>query len=98
MTVQLVDKIELVSGTIRAIQVPFSVGTSGTVEIASISDHKQVTIPAGKYALIFETARDEGSMWCRVSFCPKTSVEALVLRADEALSPPSPLLMDTKPA
>ncbi|WNZ26897.1 hypothetical protein HJG54_34260 [Leptolyngbya sp. NK1-12] len=55
--VWLADHASIQEDTIRAIVVPFSVGSSGTVAVQSVIDRpgsSLVSIPEGNYALVFE--------------------------------------------
>lgn len=96
--VQRADDIQLDPNTQRAILVPFSVGSSGLIEVASISEGQQVNIPEGKYGLLFETGYSDDIMWCHFTFVPDENAEARILRADAELTPTYPLLMDAQPA
>lgn len=97
--VQIVNEINLRSNTKRAILVPFSVGSSALVEVASISEGKQINVPKGSYALVFETGHGiNGTTWCSFSFIPRDSVQVEILQADSDLSPSFPLLMEAHPA
>lgn len=85
----------------RSIAVPFEVDASGSVEVASIGDGVALRIPAGSYRLVFEHGVvQDGKMWCRLWFEPThdANCEAVVLKADEALHPSLPLLMEADPA
>jgi hypothetical protein len=93
------SQIALRGGTIRAIQVPFSVPSSGELEIASIADGFRLEMPPGEYALIFEAGYDENLVQeCFLSFVPAIKCTAKVLRADADLAVPSSLLMTAEPA
>lgn len=97
--VRLVKEIGLRADAKRAILVPFSVGPSGLIEVAGLDTGKQVNVPEGNYALVFETGyNDDDTMWCRLTFVPSDSVQAEILRADSEMSPSSPLLMEARPA
>ena len=94
LDVQISDRIELLDRSIRAIQVPFEVGASGVVEVASITDGTVVEIPTNDYALIFEHGLDDRQlMWSRISFVPTKQARFQVLRKDPELNPPAPLVM-----
>ena len=87
------------SDSVRAIQVPFRVPSSGIVEIGSISGGTTLKIPSGPYALICEIgSTSDGAPFGRLQFVPDKSAGAAVLRADPELSPPTPLVMGATPA
>jgi Competence protein J (ComJ) len=97
--VVLADEIKLAQFTERAILVPFAVQESGQVEISSIDKGEVINIPAGNYALIYETAvLSQAEEWSRLTFMPDEKAEAKILRTDHALSPDYPLLMSAEPA
>ena len=86
-------------GAQRAIRVPFVVGPSGQVEVASISDGRRLDVPSGEYGLYYQTGwREGGRMWCRLTFAPGHFDDAEVVIADSDLAPPAPLLMRARPA
>lgn len=82
--------------TRRAVLVPFRVGPSGAVRVASPEAHRDIPMPAGRYALLFETHGDPA--WAGLTFVPDDATEARVLLADDGISPPDPLLMEAGPA
>ena len=96
--------------TVRAILVPFTVPPTGTIIVGTIfegDDSGPVKVPPGEYALLYETAWDDTletgadtirGMWCDLTFIPARSVEPAILRADAALSPTYPLLMEAEQA
>lgn len=85
--------------TLRAIQVPFSVPSSGIVEVASIGDSRQVQVSEGDYCLVYETGLDDkDEMWCSFSFIEAKEVQSLILKNDGELHPLTPLLMQAEPA
>ena len=84
----------------RIISVPFAVGETGAVDVASIGDGETVSIPTGEYRLTFEHGlhADRG-MWARLWFeRVNAAVKPNVARADSDLAPVEPLLMDASPA
>lgn len=92
--IQISDQIQLLNETVRAIQVPFDVGATGVVEVASITEGATVEIPPNNYVLVFEHGLDDQQqMWCRFSFIPTEHAQAQVLREDPELNPPTPLVM-----
>ncbi|MEW4455215.1 competence protein ComJ [Bremerella sp. JC817] len=82
----------------RAIRVPFECPEDGVIEIASITDGVETSIPPGRYALLFETGMQEDQCWCRLTFTPDPSATPAVLIADGELHPSDPLLMEAEPA
>lgn len=91
-------EIKLSPNAERSIVVPFDVGGSGLVEIGSIDRGERVQVPAGRYALLFQTGFVSDAMWCSFTFTRNDSAQADVLRADPRLSPSYPLLMKAAPA
>ena len=82
----------------RAIQVPLGVPASGVLEIATITQSIEVRIEAGDHLVVFEHGRDgDGGMRCAFRFVRGTG-SALLLKADDQLSPGSDLLMNARPA
>ncbi len=99
INVQISERVELLGQTIRAIQVPFEVGAAGIVEVSSITDGTTVEVPPNSYALVFEHGvDDQQQMWSRISFVPTEHAQAQVLRRDQELNPPTPLVMRANPA
>ncbi len=98
VVVKIVDEHRLIDGAVRGIRVPFSVPPGGEVEVASITDGRTLSIPAGDYSLFFETWRKGEEMWCSLAFCKKFRAEARILKCDDGLSPALPLRMDAQPA
>lgn len=105
-------EVNLKEKTQRAILVPFIVSSSETVFVDSLGggEPEEVQLPAGNYALVFETGfreelREEPEyqddpywlpMWCCLTFVPQDSVRAEILRADSDLNPSYPLLMEAR--
>lgn len=79
-----VGKTEVGSWADRIIAVPFEVDESGEIEVASISEGHILSLPAGRYRLVFEHGRGEnGWMICRLSFEPNSAdVHAAVIKFD----------------
>src|ERR1041384_2036552 len=93
VTVEIKEQINLRASTVRAIQVPFTVTENGGVEVATITDSKQLKINPGEYSLVFEVGLEEDhNMWCCFTFLTNPSKEAKILIADDELSPPERLL------
>lgn len=94
--------VGLTSPASRIIVVPFDVGLSGDIEVATIGEARPLKVEPGVYRLWFEHGlTDLGAMWVRLSFerpAPGQRVDALVVRADERLSPSDPLVMRAEPA
>jgi hypothetical protein len=92
----------------RAIRVPFTVPASGRVEIGAIPSGHVIELPAGNYALLYETgrlpaadAKEElwwGRCWCRLIFSEQIDPEPAILVADNEMQPSYPLLMNARPA
>lgn len=85
---------------VRAIEVPFEVPSSGIVEFGSIMETKQIELPSGNYALMFETGEsNDGEQWATLTFRPVAApLPARVVKADDELSPQEPLMMEAVPA
>lgn len=83
----------------RAIVVPFEIDSDGKVECAAISESRVVEMQPGKYALHFETGRNnDATPWIRFFFVPQEAVEARILLTGPRLTPQYPLLMGAVPA
>ncbi|MGI8552313.1 MAG: hypothetical protein ACR2PL_16235 [Dehalococcoidia bacterium] len=88
MEVILADEIVLRPDAIRAIKVPFTVGPTSLVEVATMIDNAQCRMQEGTYSLIFEMGRtDYDDLWCYFVFLPDTNPTAEILRADADLAP-----------
>lgn len=96
--VRIASDVTIKAETRRAILVPFSVQQLGLVEISSIGRGERVSIPTGRYALVFETGYKNEGMWSIFTFVPRESTQTEILRADAGLSPSYPLLMEAHPA
>lgn len=84
---------------LRIIAVPFCVPKHGQVDVATIANSVQLSIPAGEYELVFEHGLGEGTMWAILTLSPaETRMDARVIRADSMLSPPPKLIMTAVPA
>ena len=112
--VWLADEISLMPDSVRAILVPFSVGKSGIVINSDMDEEVPVPegnyalvfemklrddeeyFKSPRYQTDLETS--QRSVWCRLTFIPKESVEPEILREDAGLSPDYPLLMEAEPA
>lgn len=90
----------LTTGVRRAIEVPFSVRSDGSVEIASISESQALELPSGLYALRFEdfTAPDAESGACKLTFLRHSNPEPIVLQGDHEVKAPQRYLMEARPA
>jgi hypothetical protein len=84
----------------RSIAVPFSVPPHGEVEVATISASRQLQLAGGEYELLFSHGRtQDGTMWAELTFTlVESPVQARIVLADEALSPPGRLVMEATPA
>jgi len=95
--VRTADEIELKPTAKRAIVVPFSVSSSSRIIVTNIYAIQMIDfVPAGSYALIFETG-DDDELWCRLTFVRSETAEPAVLIADDELSLTTPLLMEAEP-
>jgi hypothetical protein len=86
----------------RAIVVPFSVSQPGQVTLSDCVNEETVGVPLGEYALLCEMGyssvrRGQEAEWCRLPFAPGRDAQPEILRADAALSPQYPLLMEADP-
>jgi hypothetical protein len=87
------------TSAIRIITVPFSVGASGDIEVATIAQSQPLSLSPGDYSLTFEHGLDSEGMWCVLHFEPASeSVRPRIVRADSDLSPKATLLMKASPA
>lgn len=111
----LKEEINLKSDTVRSILVPFSVTSSEGIAITNtlpVERYEIVLIPAGDYALVFETGFQEQyrndqeyqgrfstllPTWCRFTFVLIKNIQPEILKQDALLSPVYPLFMDTQP-
>lgn len=95
---QLADRLSVGTDSARAIRVPFTVTSSGQVEIGFVTN-QVVTVPPGEYDLLFEVGgMNEDDQWCRITFAPASSQPAAILRKDPALHPPAQLTMTAQAA
>ena len=97
--VQFANEVSLRPDAERAILVPFTVSASEHIGISNMVEDQFLEVPAGKYALVFQTGYgDNGILWSTLTFVPENNCEAEILRADEGLTPAYPLLMNADPA
>ena len=95
----VVPKYNLRLDTVRGIRVPFAVPRDGKIEVATVTDSFKITAPQGNCDLVFETGLgEERTMWCTLAFINASSRGAVILRCDQDLSPPEPLVMVAGPA
>lgn len=92
--------IEISKDAIRVIEVPFDVPIDGEIEVASISESVPISLAAGGYLLRCEffAKLADGVFPVRLIFTSSNSRDFKVIRADEVLTVPSPLVMDASPA
>jgi hypothetical protein len=85
---------------VRVIRVPFTIDETGEVEVATIGQGVSLALKPGEYSLVFEHGRRPGGpMWSRLYWEQvQTPVKAQILKADFALSPETPLLMEADAA
>lgn len=90
--------VDISSGAVRAIQVPFKVPLHGEVEIASIANSVPLQLPARLYALRFEclagNAVPEIKLTLMMVDCPTFKI----IRSDMQLCPAGELLVTASPA
>jgi hypothetical protein len=86
------------TGAVRIVKVPFEVGTAGVIVRETVQKWN-VPIPEGHYALFF-AIEPLGESWkYHLSFIStKELPRAEIILADDLLSPPSDLFMESKPA
>lgn len=87
--------VPILPDAIRAIEVPFLIPSSGLIEIASISDSRQLELAPGPYELRFE-ALPGAKM--RFVFMKDNEARFSILRADSRLKRVSPLLRTAESA
>jgi hypothetical protein len=93
--VRLSSSVQVDAASERAILVPFVVSATSGVEI---DREYLVHVPAGPYGLLCEVGeRRREHLWCRLTFSTGASPQPQILRADAALSPIRPLLMEASP-
>lgn len=98
VSIQIAQAFTPTKGAERAFLVPLVVDKSG-VEVASITDQRQVDISLGHYALYCEIGRFEaGAEWMSLLLVKQEHVESQLLLVDSELSPIYPLEMSAKPA
>jgi hypothetical protein len=79
-------------GSIRALQVPFTVGADRLIEVASIIESRVIEINVGTYQLFFQAGFDEHEvMWCDFSFLETEKPTFAILKADGELNIPDEL-------
>ncbi len=99
---QVGDELGVRPDAVRAIVVPFAVSPPGRVELSDTATDVITHVAPGEYALLCEMGYlsqepGEEAEWCRLTFVPRGNVRPEILRADEALSPQYPLLMEADP-
>ncbi|GAO37570.1 hypothetical protein SCT_3003 [Sulfuricella sp. T08] len=98
INVVMAENFKPTEGAKRAFVVPFDVDACG-VEVGSISDSHLFDIPAGHYALYFETGQvGAQGQWAIITFMLQHEVEPQVLIEDSQLCPTYPLEMRANPA
>lgn len=89
----LSDSINVSESAQRAIILPFSSST-GVVNFQVSYEAQSCNVEPGCYAVLYELWRmNEEACMCQFTFVPFDNVEPQILRADDELSPPTPLLM-----
>jgi hypothetical protein len=97
VTVRRANQINVRPDAQRVILVPFTVSPPGRIGISDLMEDQFINMPGGSYSLLFETGYDDdGDIWCDLTFVPGAPATAQVLRADAALSPSYPLLMEAE--
>ena len=101
LEIAVVERFEaLEPEIIRAIEVPFEVSSEGDIEIASISDSVQLTLPSGNYCLRCEFLGDsgEGGQSVRLVFARDEAPRFALVKIDAQLSSNEVLLTNAKAA
>lgn len=88
-------EVSLSPSSIRVIEVPFEVPSTGVIEVASISDGQRVRLAPGPHALRFEALSE---LAIRFVFIKGRESRFSILRADSNLAPTYPLLETAEPA
>lgn len=85
---------------IRIIEVPFTVPSSETIEVATTTDAVKITVPRGRYSLRFEVFGPDAELRVRVNFVLSYNDVARfrVIRADPELRLEGDLLTTASPA
>lgn len=89
------DQFEMRDDSIRAISVPFyRSSVDASVEIASIAESRVQDLHPGQYQLVCEMGALDGTHWCKLTFVIDGSLEPVIFKADNELTPQLPLLME----
>lgn len=85
---------------IRVVEVPFEIPADGAVEVGSIAETVQLSLPAGSFLLRCEFLQPAGtaSERVRLTFAKKDAPRFAVVRADQELSTNCELLTTAQPA
>jgi Competence protein J (ComJ) len=99
ITVDMVSGLVLEKDAERAILVPFTTW-GGLIEISTIAQSEFVDVPAGRYALLYQSGTRDGQQWVKFSFqeSPFMPVQPVILRGDSGIDSTLPLLMEAEPA
>jgi hypothetical protein len=99
ISVAIKDQISLRADAVRAIQVPFAIPMDGKLEIASITEGKEIEIEPGEYALVFEIGLTaSGTMWCHFTFQKSKAAAFKIVLADRDLTAGQELELTAEPA
>ena len=90
--------VDISSGAVRVIQVPFKVPLHGEIEIASIADSVPLQPPSRLYALRFECFVGNAAPEIKLTFMMVDSPTFEILRSDAGLLAAGELLLDASPA
>lgn len=99
VTVDFIDSLNLMSEARWAIVVPFHTW-AGVIEISTMSQSELVEIPAGRFALLYQTGIRDGRAWAHFGLLALngTEIEPRVLRGDDVVLADAPILMEAEPA
>ncbi|ANE45702.1 competence protein [Paenibacillus swuensis] len=98
------ESVSVGEDAVRAIVVPFAVGGEGITISSILSAAYDMEVPQGSYALLFEAVLIDADAVAgpaaryRFTFVPSEQPEPAILKRDEELSPPEPLLMEAEAA
>jgi hypothetical protein len=99
VSVDLVDRIQVECDARWAIVVPFTT-FAGLVEVSTIESSELLEVPAGRFAVIYQTGVRDRQAWAHFGFLasPLVPVEPTILRGDHEVYARNGFLMEAEPA
>ena len=101
--IEISTELQLREDAKRIIQVPFDVDIEQVV-VADVANYQDITVPVGKYALVFQhnwqymDLKNDFDMWCVFSFVPEENAQPKILRADDQIVVPDAFVMEAEKA